>query len=559
MEIQRDSMEVDVLVVGAGPAGLATAIHIADLVQELKSQNALSGYLTNDEFTIMVIEKGAEVGDHILSGAVLDPRGLDELIPGWLDKGAPVESKVTNESMYFMTKSGRLKVPYVPKSMDNHGYYTVSASKIVKWLGSIAEEKGVEVYTGMAGVVPIIEDGEFKGVITDDKGIDKDGNQKGNFEPGIELRAKVTVLAEGPHGSLTKQTSTELNLNEGRNPQNYVTGVKELWELPAGRIKAGTVYHTLGFPLGMNLFGGGWIYAQDEMHISLGLVTSLSYKDPRTDPHAKFQEFKQHPWVSSLLKDGKMQKYGAKTISEGGYFAMPKLYHSGLMLVGESAGFLNSMRLKGIHLGIKSGMMAAKAAVKALANEDTSESMLKHYDDLFQRSWAKNELWKVRNFHQGYENSLVGGLLHTAMQMVTGGRGFSKRLHSKPDHKYTEKLNKSQHYSEPNAHKFDGELTFDKVTDVYASGTKHEENQPCHLQITDNTICVDKCPGEFGNPCQHFCPASVYEVSIEESKTRLQVNASNCVHCKTCDIADPYGIINWVPPEGGGGPVYSGM
>ena len=559
MEIQRESMEVDVLIVGAGPAGLATAIHIADLVQKLKNEKSLKGHLVSDEFTIMVIEKGAEVGDHILSGAVLDPRGLDELIPEWLEKGAPVESKVTSEALYFMTESSRFKIPYVPPSMDNHGFYTISLQKMVKWLGSVAEEKGVDIYAGMAGMTPIIEDGSFKGVITDDKGLDKDGNQKGTFEPGIELRAKVTILSEGPHGSVTKQVLSKLNLNKDKNPQNYVTGVKEIWELPTGRVKAGTIYHTLGFPLGMNLFGGGWIYAQDDTHISMGLVTSLSYKDPRTDPHAKFQEFKQHPWVSSLLKDAKMLKYGAKTISEGGYFAMPKLYHDGLMLVGESAGFLNSLRLKGIHLGIKSGIMAAEAAVKALGNKDTSDSSLKHYDDLFQGSWAKDELWKVRNFHQSYENGLVSGMINTAAQMLTGGRGFSARIHSQKDHEYTTKLTASKKYSEPILQKFDGELTFDKLTDVYASGTLHEENQPCHLQISDTSICVDKCPEEYGNPCQHFCPASVYEISKEKSDIKLQINASNCVHCKTCDIADPYGIINWVPPEGGGGPVYSGM
>lgn len=560
MGIERDSMEVDVLIVGAGPSGLATAIHLADLVEKARADGELKGAAASDEFTLMIIEKSAGIGDHMLSGAVLDPKGLDELIPDWQNREAPLAAKVGEDSLYYLTKNGKIKAPFLPSSMHNHGYWIVSLQQLVRWLGGIAEEKGIEVFTGMAGAQPIIEDGKFKGVITDDKGIDKDGKAKSNFEPGVELRAKITVLAEGPRGSMTKKVVPELGLDEGRNPQSYVTGVKELWDIPAGRIKAGTIWHTLGFPLGTKLYGGGWIYGMSDTQVSIGLVTALNYKDPRTDPHGYFQEFKTHPWIASLLKGGKMVRYGAKTISEGGYFAMPKMYHDGLLLVGESAGFLDSQRLKGIHLGFSSGMMAAQTAFDALTKELYSAEELSAYYERYKKSQAHSELWRVRNFHQGYENGLYTGMIHTAAQLVTGGRGFKERLESEEDHLHMRKLSEMPRAAKPIERKFDGELTFDKLTDVYASGTRHEENQPPHLQIGDPDICVDRCTKEYGNPCQYFCPAEVYEmVEGDDGKLKLQINASNCVHCKTCDVADPYGIITWVPPEGGGGPQYTGL
>lgn len=567
---ERDVMPVDLLIVGAGPAGLATAIHFTRLMEKAKAEGKLQGALKNPDFMMMVIEKGASVGDHILSGAVVDPKGFDELIPDWKDKNPPLASAVKEDAMFYLTEKGRYAVPFMPSAMHNHGYYIASLSQLVRWMNNIALEMGIEVMTSTAGATPVIEEGKFCGVVTDDKGLDKEGTPRSNYEPGIELRAGVTVLAEGPRGSLAKSAITTLKLDEGRNPPNYLTGVKELWEIPSGRIKAGTVYHTMGYPLSMNHFGGGFIYAMSDTQLALGLCSALAYEDSSFDPHYAFQQLKQHPFVATLLKGGKMEKYGAKTINEGGYWAMPRLYADGLMIVGESGGFLNSMRLKGIHLAIKSGMMAAETAFDALsgASPDRKDSpelpyssaVLEPYDLRFQDSWAHQELWSVRNFHQGFENGLIGGIFHTGAQMVTGGRGFSARLSAKHDHEHMRKLYPGSAGMIVPPKKFDGSLTFDKVTDVYASGTLHEENQPAHLHVTNLSICSDRCTVEYGNPCQHFCPAGVYEmVDRDDGKKALQINASNCVHCKTCDIADPYGIITWVPPEGGGGPRYAGL
>lgn len=558
--ITREQMDLDVLVVGAGPAGLAFAIHLTDLIDAARKNGTLKGSAASDEFMMMVIEKSAEVGDHMLSGAVMDPKGLDELLPDWRSMNPPLGPTVEDDSLYLLTKSGRFKVPYAPPAMHNHGYPLVALSSLVKWLGKIAEDKGIQIMTGTAGASAIIEGGKFQGVITDDKGIDKNGEQKGSFEPGYELRSRITVLGEGPRGSLTKSVVPQLKLDEGRNPQSYVTGIKELWEIPKGRIKAGTVIHSLGYPHDWGTFGGSWIYAFSDELLSVGLVTALNARDPRNDPHGYFQMFKQHPTVSALLKGGKMTKYGAKTISEGGFWAMPQLYADGLMLIGESGGFLNSMRLKGIHLGIKSGMMAAEAAFEALQKGEYSSATMKIYDERFRQSWAYQELWGVRNFHQPYEKGLVWGMMNTGMQILSGGRGLSSRIGAKPDHLHMLHKVDVDTDKELTPTKFDGELTFDKLSDVFASGTKHEENQPAHLKVTDTNICVSRCVVEYGNPCTRFCPAQVYEmVEAGDGKKKLQIAASNCVHCKTCDIADPYGIITWVPPEGGGGPRYAGM
>jgi len=561
MTIERESMDVDVLIIGAGPAGMAAAIHLTNLIEKAREKGELKGAAASDEFTLMILEKSAEIGDHMLSGAILDPKGLDELIPDWSKREPPLSSPVKKEALYFLSEKGRYRIPYTPPAMNNHGCFIVSLNQFVKWMAKIAEEHEIEAFTGMAGAAPIIEDGAFKGVITDDKGLDKEGEPKSNFEPGMELRANITILAEGPRGSLTGKTVRELKLDDGRNPQSYLTGVKELWEIPTGRIEQGTIYHTIGYPLGMRQYGGSWIYAMSDELISIGLAPALNYRDPRFDLHGTFQDFKRHPWISSLIRGGKMVCYGAKTISEGGYFAIPRLYHDGLMLAGECAGFLNSMKLKGIHLAVKTGIMAAETAFDALASEDYSAKALSSYDSRFRKSWVFSEMWQVRNFHQGFEKGLIIGMMHTGAQMLTGGRGFTSRLYSQEDHLYTRKLSEMVSARIPIERKFDGELTFDKLTDVYASGTRHEEHQPPHMQIIDTSICLETCTEEYGNPCENFCPAQVYEMVEDEATGRrqLQINASNCLHCKTCDIVDPYGNITWVPPEGGGGPVYSQM
>ena len=398
------------------------------------------------------------------------------------------------------------------------------------------------------------------GVRTDDKGVDKNGKPKSNFQPGYNLRAKVTVFAEGTRGSLTKQLVRKLELDRGCNPQSYTAGVKELWEIPAGRVRAGRVIHTAGWPLSSRQFGGGFIYALSETRLSVGLVSGLDYEDPRFDPHNAFQRFKTHPLVAKLLAGGEMVRYGAKTIPEGGYFAIPRTAVDGALIVGDSAGFLNSQRLKGIHLAMKTGMLAAEAVFDALRKGDTSAAALTAYENSWRSSWVKDELWKVRNFHQGFANGFWAGAAHGALQFVTGGRGLHARYPSRPDFAHMKKLAEIG-LAPVGQFKPDGKLTFDKLSDVYHSSTHHEEDQPSHLRIADFDICNNRCTAEYGNPCQHFCPAAVYEMEeqADGSGKRLKLNPSNCVHCKTCDIADPYEIITWICPEGGGGPHYDGM
>jgi electron-transferring-flavoprotein dehydrogenase len=397
-------------------------------------------------------------------------------------------------------------------------------------------------------------------VRTGDRGLDKLGQPKGNYEPGIDIHAKVTVLGEGPRGSLTKQLVPTLGLDKDRPPQIYSTGVKELWRLPPGTLREGRVIHTMGFPLPNDVYGGGFIYNMDQDILSVGFVVGLDYKHPDTDPHMLFQRFKTHPFVASLLQGGEVVAYGAKTIAEGGYWSMPRLYADGVLLVGESAGFLNAMRLKGIHLGMKSGMLAAETILKGLQAGDFGAATLRDYETRFEASWARDELYRVRNFRQGFGGGLLPGLMHTGFQMVSGGRGLFERRRIAPDYQHMRKRAQLDGTPAPAEVAFDEKLTFKKLTDVYHSGTVHEEDQPCHLRVADFDICNDRCTREYGNPCTRFCPASVYEmVEAPGGGRKLFVNFTNCVHCKTCDIMDPYQIINWVTPEGGGGPSYINM
>jgi electron-transferring-flavoprotein dehydrogenase len=405
------------------------------------------------------------------------------------------------------------------------------------------------------------------GVRTDDKGLDKHNQKKANFEPGYDLKAKVVILAEGTRGSLTKQLVGRFNLDRDRNPQVYGVGVKELWEVPSGRVAPGEVIYTLGYPLTSKEYGGAWIYGSPDNIVSLGFVTGLDYPDPRLDAQRVLQEFKKHPFVRLLLDGGKMIRYGAKSLPYGGWWAVPPLAGDGWLILGDSAGLLNSQRLKGIHLAIKSGMLAAETAFDSMIRDDYSAAALSAYQRRVDGSWIKTELWKVRNFHQGFEHGFWAGIFHTGLQQITAGRGLYARYTGQPGYKRMAPLQSLPQDGGSDAHligpaKGDGKLTFDKLTDLYHSGTRHEEDQPSHLVIHDTNLCSERCIVEFGSPCQHFCPANVYEMVDDGSAPngkRISLNPSNCVHCKTCDIMDPYQVITWVPPEGGGGPNYDGM
>ena len=555
MAIEREKLEADVLIIGAGPAGLSCALHLANLIEQhgaAKKSPALSAE------NIYVLEKAREIGAHQLSGAIMDPRALRELVPDF-EKAAPLDTPVTGDAAYYFTETSSYKLPITPPPLQNHGNFVVSLNKLVKWLGGLVEQKGINVFTQFAGTALIYEGSGIAGVITDDKGVDKNGKPKDNFTPGYELRAKVTVLAEGPRGSLTKDLVSRLQL-DGFNPQVYGIGIKELWEVQPGRIPTGYVAHTLGWPLTSDLYGGGWIYGLRDNRVSLGMVVGLEYRNPLFDPHEAFQKFKTHAFVRKVLDGGKLVRYGAKTVPYGGWYSMPRTYFDGGLLAGDSASLLNSQRLKGIHTAIKSGMLAAETIYEALCAGDTSAAKLSAYQQKIEHSWLKKELWAVRNFHQGFHFGLWPGLVNAGLQFVSGGRGLSDPMRASAGYTDYEKLHRERTLVDQSARfKGDGKLTFDRLTDVYHSGTRHDEDQPCHLHILDPNICVDRCVREYGNPCQYFCPAAVYEMVSEKGEPKLKINAANCVHCKTCDIADPYQIIQWVPPEGGGGPNYEGM
>src|SRR5579862_1062087 len=548
---QRDQLEVDVLFVGAGPASLAGAIKLGQLAKA-----------AGRELEILVIEKGGEIGNHGISGAVMDPRAIDELLPDWRDS-APVESPVTTDELWLLTKSGKIKAPITPPPLNNHGKYVASLQKLTKWMGDKAEEAGAQVFPAFPGQELLWDGNRVIGVRTGDKGLDHNGNPKSNFEPGADILAKIVVLGEGPRGTLAKQAIAKLGLEEGCEPQVYAAGVKELWQLPDDRYKAGAVIHTLGYPLPAETFGGGFIYGMGGNILDIGMVTGLDYKNPTTDPHNELQRMKQNPVISKMLEGGKMIRYGAKAIPEGGFFAMPRPYADGLMLIGDSGGFLNGMRLKGIHLAIKSGSMAGETAWEALQADTYDSRTLSGFERRFKESWAYTELRSSRNFHQGFKNGLWPGMINAGLATVTGGRGFGVHDKLPAEAGYEVMVKAGYRPKETPRAAVDNVLTFDKLTDVFNSGTMHEEDQPCHLKVADTNICRDRCTVEYGNPCQYFCPAKVYEPMFEKAggaiDGRLQINFTNCVHCKTCDIIDPYQIITWVPPQGGEGPVYTGM
>ncbi len=567
MEIQRESMDVDVLFVGAGPANLASAIRLGQLVQAHNKavQAGQEDGEALEELMIMMVEKAPELGGHSLSGAVMDPIAMKELLPDYMEMGFPEDAPVVSDEVLLLSEKGFRKAPFVPPTLRQHGYHIVSLNKVVKWMAGFCEEHAIEVMPGFPASRLLIEDDRVVGIQTGDMGIDHDGKPRSNFEPGMILKAKVTVLGEGPRGHLAKFLTKEMNLDEGRNPQMYGTGIKEIWKLPKGRAVPGKVTHTAGYPLHRDQYGGTWIYHIDDEHVSIGMVVGLDWKDPLLDPHRLLTRFKQHPYMQDLLNGGEIVRYGAKTIPEGGYYSMPRMAVDGCVIVGDSASTLNTPRLKGIHTAMKSGMLAAETIFEALVSGDTSSAALGAYPRALDDSWLGRELYKVRNFRQPFQKGKVNGIIWAALAQVTGGRLPSGKVRTGPDH--TEKQTLAQFYDgqSPNVDPFSndikGDALLDKLTDVYHSGAIHEENQPSHLQVADLELCRTTCAKEYGNPCQYFCPAGVYEMvdDDENGGKKLQINFSNCVHCKTCDISDPYEIITWVTPEGGGGPDYTNM
>jgi electron-transferring-flavoprotein dehydrogenase len=562
--IERESLEVDVLFVGAGPASLAGALRLRQLINEHNEKAAKTGGRKLDEISIAVIEKGREVGSHMISGAVMDIRPLEELLPDYKERGAPLESIVTEEDVSYLTATRKFKAPIIPPPLNNHGKYVVSLNKLIRWLGPVVEEAGVDIFPEFPGAETLLDGESVRGVRTGDKGIDREGQPKPNFEPGVDILAKVTVFGEGARGSLVKKLVERLKLDQGRNPQVYAAGVKEIWELPKGRVKPGWVMHTLGYPLPNDTFGGGFVYGMQNDLLDIGLVVGLDYRHPFTDPHRLFQQYKQHPAIARLLEGGKMLHYGAKTIPEGGYFSRPKFYGSGFLIVGDAASFLNSQKLKGIHMAMQSGMLAAQTIYEALLAGRYDEAQMRRFEQLVKESYIEQELYEVRNFHQAFEQGRIRGLIESGFQYLTGGRGLRGDLKAEAGHERMRTLREvfgrtptgAADVPELPPIKYDNKLTFDKVTDVYRSGTEHDEDQPSHLKVLDFNLCVERCTKEYGNPCQYFCPAAVYEIEQTDGGRRPKINFSNCVHCKTCDIMDPYQIIDWVTPEGGGGPNY---
>lgn len=553
---EREVLEVDVLIVGGGPGGLAAAYHLRRLLA--------AAPVPSGEVAIALLEKAGNLGSHQLSGAVLDPRGLRELVPDYEARGCPIESVVTAEEIFFLTEKKAIRFPFTPPMLRNHGNLLVSLNRFTKWLGELVETSGVDLFPGFSGQELLCEGERVVGVRTGDRGRDRSGQPKSNFEPGVDIKAKVTVLAEGVRGSLTKQAIARFALDAGKDPQVYATGVKEIWELPPGRTDTGRVIHTMGWPLDDRTYGGSFIYHLSGNLLALGFVVGCDWENPLLSPHHVFQQFKQHPLVAKMLDGGKMVGYGAKAIPKGGWYSLPRPYADGLLLVGDAGGYQNAQRLKGVHLAQKTGMLAAEQIHAALQIDDTSSAALAGFEAKVRASWAGQELHACRNFHQGFEGGLYAGMFHTGVQMITGGRGLKDHATVVPDHSHMQTLaarrGRGRSIAAPEW-KPDGRLTFDRLTSVFHSGTKHEEDEPCHLVVADTDICRNRCAEEFGNPCQYFCPAYVYEMVPDEERggRKLQINASNCVHCKTCDIMDPYQIITWVPPQGGEGPVYTNL
>ena len=548
---EREAMEFDVVIVGAGPAGLATAIRLMQRAEE-----------KGEELSVVVLEKGGEVGAHILSGAVVDPVGLNELIPDWKEKGAPLDTPVRQDKFLFLGPAGALRLPnfLMPPLMNNHGNYVVSLGNVCRWLGEQAEAMGVEIFPGFAAAEVLYnENGSVKGVATGDMGVGRDGEPTDMFTRGMELHAKYTIIAEGVRGSLAKEVIAKYNLDEGRQPQKFGIGIKELWEVKPEHHKAGLVQHSFGWPLNSTTGGGSFLYHYGDNLVSVGFVVHLNYKNPYLSPYEEFQRFKTHEAIAPTFEGGKRIAYGARAITEGGWQSVPKLVFPGGALVGCSAGLVNVPRIKGSHNAILSGIMAADAAFDAMA-KGRQNDQLDGYEAAFKTSHIAKDLKKVRNVKPLWSRfgTFIGiplGALDMWLNTIIPGGLFTLR-HGKPDHAALQPARKYQPISYPKA---DGVLTFDRLTNVSFSGTNHEEDQPVHLKVQDQQQQKTSEHDIFAGPSNRYCPAGVYEWVDEDGGPRLQINAQNCVHCKTCDIKDPNQNINWTVPQGGEGPVYPGM
>lgn len=542
----RDVMNYDVLIVGAGPAGLATAIRLKQLAAEKQR-----------ELSVCVIDKGSEVGAHLLSGAVLEPRALNELLPDWRNMDAPVKVPVTEDHFLFLTKNSSFRLP-VPPPMKNHGNYIISLGYFAKWLAAQAENLGVEIYPGFAAAeILYSENGRVLGVATGDVGIGKDGKPSERFARGVELRAKQTVFAEGCRGSLTKQLFERFKLREGVDSQCYGLGIKEIWEIDPAKHRQGFVQHSIGYPVDSRTYGGSWLYHWENNLMSIGFVVGLDYENPYLSPFEEFQRFKQHAAIRKTLEGGKRISYGARAISKGGFQSIPRLTFPGGLLVGDAAGFLNAPKIKGNHTAMKSGIVAAEALFEILtADAEAPEAV--SYRGRLEKSWLWDELYRVRNIVPAFHMGLYAAIIYGAIDNVLLRGRAPWTLRNRADHLQLKPASECARIEYP---KPDGVISFDRLSSVFLSNTNHEEDQPAHLHLRQASVAIDTNLAKYDSPESRYCPAGVYEIArdADGNNPRLVINAQNCVHCKTCDIKDPTQNINWVTPEGGGGPNYQGM